>query len=136
MHLKKVIDKKSNLKFPPYKTRENDILVSEDIRLETIGINLKGKIIKTPGHTVDSISVLFDDGDCIVGDAAANMLRFAGTKYCVIFICNIDEYYKSWEKIISENSKRIFPAHGKPFSVEKLKINIGKNLKKDMVINN
>lgn len=136
MHLKKVIDEKNNLKFPPYRTRKNDILVREEIRLEEIGINLNGKIIKTPGHTVDSISVLFDDGDCIVGDAAANMLRFAGTKYCVIFICNIDEYYKSWRKIISENSKQIFPGHGKSFSAEKLKINIGKNLKKNMVINN
>ncbi|MBU3176799.1 MBL fold metallo-hydrolase [Clostridium estertheticum] len=135
MHLKKIIDKKSNLKFPIYKARENDILVKEEIRLKDIGINLNGKILKTAGHTIDSISVLFDDGDCIVGDAAANMLQFAGTKYCVIFICNIDEYYESWRKIISENSQRIFPAHGKPFSVEKLKTNIGKNQKKNMVMN-
>ncbi|MCB2341495.1 MBL fold metallo-hydrolase [Clostridium estertheticum] len=114
---------------------ENDILVEEEIRIKDIGINLNGKILKTPGHTIDSISVLFDDGDCIVGDAAANMLQFAGTKYCVIFICNIDEYYESWRKIICGNSQRVFPAHGKPFSVEKLKINIGKNQKKNMVMN-
>ncbi|MBW9144683.1 MBL fold metallo-hydrolase [Clostridium sp. CM027] len=53
-----------------------------------------------------------------------------------LFICNIDEYYESWRKIISENCQRIFPAHGNPFSVEKLKINIGKNQKKDMVMKN
>jgi glyoxylase-like metal-dependent hydrolase (beta-lactamase superfamily II) len=134
IHLKKIIDKKSSLKFPPYKVRDNDILVKEEINLEEIGINLNGKIIKTPGHTIDSISVLFDDGDCIVGDAAANMLQFAGTKYCVIFICNIDEYYKSWEKIILGNSQQIFPAHGKPFSVEKLKKYIGKNQRKNMAM--
>lgn len=133
--LKKFIDKKTNLKFPPYKTREKDIIITEEIRLKDIGIELDGTIIETPGHTIDSISILFDDGDCIVGDAAANFLQFAGTKYCVIYVCDIDEYYKSWRKIISKNTKQIFPAHGKPFLVEKLKENIGKNKKKNIVIN-
>lgn len=133
--LKKYIDPKTNLKFPPYKVRENDIIISGDTKLKDIGIELDGAIIETPGHTVDSISVIFDDGDCIVGDAAANMLQFAGTKYCVIFICDLDEYYNSWRKIISGQAKRILPAHGEQFSVEKLKENIGKNKKKDMVMN-
>lgn len=134
MILKKQIDKKTNLKFPPYQFRNQDIIVTDNTTLREIGIPLEGKIIETPGHTVDSISILFDDGDCIVGDAAANMLQFAGTKYCVIFICNIDTYYNSWQKIISENAKTIFPAHGKSFSVEKLKENIGKNTKENMVM--
>ncbi|MBU3171746.1 MBL fold metallo-hydrolase [Clostridium estertheticum] len=133
MILKKKIAKNTNLKFPPYKFRDQDIIVNGVTRLREIGIPLDGKIIETPGHTVDSISILFDDGDCIVGDAAANMLRFAGTKYCVIFICDIDEYYKSWEKIISEDAKQIFPAHGKPFSIDKLKENRGKNKVENIV---
>ena len=126
---------KRTLKFNPYRVRENDILVKGETQLKDIGVNLKGKIIETPGHSIDSISVLFDDGDCIVGDAAANFLQFAGTKYCVVYICDIDEYYKSWRKIISKNAKQIFPAHGKPFTVEKLKENIGKNKKENMVMN-
>jgi glyoxylase-like metal-dependent hydrolase (beta-lactamase superfamily II) len=47
----------------------------------------------------------------------------------------MDEYYKSWAKIISANAKQIFPAHGKSFSVEKLKKNLGKNKKENMVMN-
>ncbi len=132
--LKKYVDPKRNLKFPIYKLRDKDILITGETRLKDIGIQLNGTIIETPGHSIDSISILFDDGDCIVGDAAANMLLFAGTKYCVIFICDIDEYYKSWSKIISMGTKEIFPAHGKPFTIEKLKQNIGKNKKKDMAI--
>ena len=58
IHLRKFIDKKSNLKFPPYKVRENDILIKGETNLKEIGINLNGKIIETPGHTIDSISVL------------------------------------------------------------------------------
>lgn len=133
MVLKKKVDKTNNLKFRPYQIRDCDILIDGETRLRNIGIPLDGKIIETPGHTVDSISILFDDGDCIVEDAAAHMLPFAGTKYCVIFICNLDVYYKSWQKIIAAGAHRIFPAHGKPFAIEKLKSNIGKNKATDLV---
>lgn len=132
--LKKYIALKTNLRFPPYKVREKDIIITGETRLKDIGIELDGVIIETPGHTIDSISIIFNDGDCIVGDAAANMLQFAGTKYCVIYICDIDEYYNSWRKIISKNAKCILPAHGEQFTVEKLKENMGKNKKKNMVM--
>lgn len=127
--LKKYISPKTDLKFPPYLVREKDIIIKGETRLKDIGIELNGTIIETPGHTIDSISIIFDDGNCIVGDAAANMLQFAGTKYCVIYICDIDVYYRSWEKIISKNAKQIFPAHGEEFASERLKENMGKNKK-------
>jgi glyoxylase-like metal-dependent hydrolase (beta-lactamase superfamily II) len=133
--LKKRVVKENNLKFPPYRIRANDILVKGETKLQGIGIDLKGRIIETPGHTIDSIAVLLDDGDCITGDAAANFLRFAGTKYCVIFITNLDEYYQSWRKIIAGKARRIFPAHGKSFTVEKLKKYIGRNKKENQVTN-
>ena len=72
--------------------------------------------------------------ECLVGDAAAHMLPFAGTKYCVIFICDMDQYYQSWEKIIRAGAKCIFPAHGNPFSVEKLKQNMRKNKAENRVL--
>ena len=131
--LRQKISKEKNLTFPPYELRDNDILLSGEPRLRDIGIPLDGSIIQTPGHTVDSVSVLFDDGDCVIGDAAANFLKFAGTKYCVIFISDMEVYYKSWEKVISAGALRIFPAHGKPFSVIKLKENMRKNKTEDIV---
>ena len=124
--LHKKVDKSKNLKFQPYSCRDIDILFKGEPKLRDIGIPLDGKILKTPGHTVDSISVLFQDGDCLVGDAAAHMLSFAGTHYCVIFICNMEEYYHSWEKMILAGTKRILPAHGLPFSVDKLVGNMRK----------
>lgn len=133
MVLHKKVDKANNLKFSPYIFRSGDIIVEDGTKLKDIGIPLDGKIIETPGHTVDSISILFDNGDCFVGDAAAHMLSFAGTKYCVIFICNMDDYYKSWNKIISEGAEYIYPAHGRPYPVEKLIKNIGKNKAENIV---
>ena len=106
--LGKKISKEENLKFTPYMIRDFDILVDQDTRLRNIGIPLDGTILNTPGHTVDFISILFDDYDCLVGDAAADMLSFAGTHNCVIFVCDLGEYYKSWEKIIQAGAKKSF----------------------------
>ena len=82
---------------------------------------------------MDSISVLFDDGDCLVGDAAADMLSFAGTRNCVIFVMDLDQYYESWRKLMEAGAKRILPAHGRAFSVERLTRNMGKNKADNMV---
>jgi glyoxylase-like metal-dependent hydrolase (beta-lactamase superfamily II) len=132
--LPKKVGKKGKLfTFPPYQLRDCDIVVTGDTGLREIGIPLDGTIIETPGHTVDSVSVLFDDGDCLIGDAAANFLRFAGTKYCVILITNMGDYYQSWEKVIAAGARRIFPAHGAPFAVDKLKTNLWKNKAENIV---
>jgi len=135
MILGKKVDKAKNLKFNPYTLRDCDILIHSDTTLRDIGIPIDGSIIETPGHTIDSISVLLRNGDCLIGDAAANMLRFAGTKYCVIFICDMDTYYKSWEKVIKAGVKQILPAHGKQFPVEKLVKNLWKNKAENLVSN-
>jgi glyoxylase-like metal-dependent hydrolase (beta-lactamase superfamily II) len=129
----KKLNKSNNLTFPPYDVRNKDILINKDTSFQDIGIDINGKIILTPGHSIDSISIILENGIAIVGDAAANFLQFAGTKYCVIFVRDLDEYYKSWEKIISENVTEIYPSHGKSFKTIKLKENIWKNRKENMV---
>lgn len=131
--LRKQVDKSQNLKFRPYQFRESDIIFQGETTLRELGIPIDGKILLTPGHTVDSVSILFPDGDCLVGDAAAHMLSFAGTHYCVIFICDTDMYYRSWEKIIRAGAKRIFPAHGGPFPIDRLAENMRKNKAKNLV---
>jgi len=132
--LKKIFDKKWTQTFPPYVTREDDILVSQETSLRELGIGLDGKIIETPGHSSDSISVALPDGDWLVGDAAANMLQFAGTKYCVIFIQDLEQYYRTWTKILKAGAKQILPAHGRLFPADELRRHINRNKKSDMVL--
>jgi glyoxylase-like metal-dependent hydrolase (beta-lactamase superfamily II) len=131
--LKKVIAKGKIDMFPPYRLRDCDIVVTGDTGLREIGIPLDGKIIETPGHTMDSVSILFEDGDCLIGDAAANFLQFLGSKYCVVLITDMGAYYQSWEKVIAAGARRIFPAHGAPFTVDKLKTNLWKNKAENIV---
>jgi glyoxylase-like metal-dependent hydrolase (beta-lactamase superfamily II) len=129
------IDKKwAQHAFPAFDIREKDILINEDTNVKDIGININGKVIVTPGHTDDSISLVLDDGSCFCGDAAANFPQFAGTKYCVIIINDLEEYYRSWVKILNENPRIIYPAHGKPFKAECLQKNLYKNKKENIVL--
>jgi len=132
--LKGRFDAKWTHAFPPYKVRENDLLVRGDTSFQELGIPLAGRIIETPGHSPDHLSVVFDDGDCLAGDAAANFLQWAGAKYCVISVDDLDQYYTSWHKLISSGARHIFPSHGRPFSVEALKRNLGKHKKENMVL--
>jgi glyoxylase-like metal-dependent hydrolase (beta-lactamase superfamily II) len=132
--IKKMFDKRWTHTFPPYNTRENDIVVSGSISLQELGIGLTGKILQTLGHSADSISVVLDDGDCIAGDAAANFLQFAGTKHCIIYVEDLEQYYRSWSSILEAGAKQIYPAHGKPFSAEELNKYINRNSESDMVL--
>jgi len=134
LKLKSMFDKKWTHTFPKFNMRPHDILIDNDCALDDININLKGKILLTPGHTRDSITLLLDNGDCFTGDAAANFLQFLGSKYCVISVNDLDEYYNSWDKIIDNKAKVIYPAHGKNFTIDKLIKNLRKNKKQNMVI--
>ena len=104
---------KAEHRFPPIEDCYNDrfIEITEENKneLETL---LEGKILFTPGHTSDSISLKL--GDIIFcGDAAMNGLP--SIKRLIIWIENVTDFEKSWEQLISTNAKTIYPAHGNPF---------------------
>ncbi len=90
---------------------------------------LDGKIIDTPGHTVDSISLLLNDGSLFCGDAAMNGLP--SLHRITIWVEDKTAFLQSWEKIIALKPKIIYPGHGKPFEYGELKANINraKNMK-------
>ncbi|MFC4541373.1 MBL fold metallo-hydrolase [Halosolutus amylolyticus] len=114
-----------DLTFPPVTLRDDDMLVDgdDDQLLRELGID--GTILETPGHTPDSISVLLDDGTLFCGDAAMSRPLWAGIKYHTIFITDVDQYYESWQKILGSGAKRVYPAHGDPFDVERLREHMG-----------
>jgi len=113
------------LTFPPVHLRDKDILIEGDDKNVLKSIGIDGKILYTPGHTIDSISVLMDDDRIFCGDAAMSFGLWLGTKYHTIFITDLIQYYKSWKKIMKHGAKKLYPSHGKPFTIDKLKKNLG-----------
>lgn len=126
------LDPKWTLGFPPFQTRATDILVSGDDKQLLREFGLPGQVVYTPGHCIDHISLVLDSGDVFCGDAAANMLRWAGTKCCTIFMTDMDIAYQSWDHLLEVGAKQIFPAHGRPFSAEKLLANRGRIRNQDL----
>lgn len=79
---------------------------------------LQGKVLFTPGHTADSISLKINHV-IFCGDAAMN--GAPSFKRITIWIENKNDFYHSWDTMIAEKANFIYPAHGKPFDSRDLK---------------
>jgi len=97
---------------------EVDRVIEDDLPLEEFGV--KGKIVWTPGHSHGSISVVLDSGDAFVGDMAMNGPPLTIGPKLPLFAEDMIALKHSWRKLIHMGVKRIYPAHGKPFPIEKL----------------
>ncbi len=107
--------------FPPIELSEEDVIIRGDDKsfLKTIGIN--GTILSTPGHTDDHQAIILPDGSTFAGDITMNFLKFAGLKRRPIFVKDINQVFQSWEKLLKNGAKKIYPAHGGPFDAEDLR---------------
>jgi glyoxylase-like metal-dependent hydrolase (beta-lactamase superfamily II) len=124
--LKMWLDPRWTLTFPPFELRPHDILMRGDDPALLRSLGIAGSILATPGHCIDHLAVVLDNGDAFCGDAAANMLRWAGTRYCTVFMTDMEQAYQSWQKLLAAGATTIYPAHGKPFPAAKLRDNMGR----------
>ncbi|GEM_PF-178215 len=110
--------------FPPVVTSPEDFIVVGDDGELLRKIGVDADILYTPGHTDDSISVVMknDSGDEIAfaGDVAMDLFNFCCCKHRPIFVKDIEEVYRSWDRFRERDVKTIYPAHGDPFPTEKL----------------
>ena len=79
---------------------------------------LNSKILFTPGHTEDSISLLVD-GNLFCGDAAMNGIP--SSHKITIWVEDKVAFEKSWDEMLASRAKKIYPAHGSPFCPCELK---------------
>lgn len=112
--------KHENFSYPPVKVTKRDFVIQSDSSAVTSVIGIKGKIIHTPGHTGDSISLILDDGSAFVGDLAMNIMGFCGLEHRPIYAEDMPEVFKSWEKLKTAGAKVIYTSHGETFGVEEL----------------
>jgi glyoxylase-like metal-dependent hydrolase (beta-lactamase superfamily II) len=119
------LDPQWTLTFPPFELRAQDVLVSGDDNQILRQLGIAGRILYTPGHCVDHLSIVLDSGEVFCGDAAASFPLWAGIKYCAVFMTDMEESYRSWQKLLDAGGKVIYPAHGRPFSADKLRQHLG-----------
>jgi len=60
-------------------------------------------------------------GDVLVGDLAMNRFPLRFTPGMPILAEDMKEVRESWKRLLEKGAKRVYPAHGKPFSVDIIK---------------
>jgi glyoxylase-like metal-dependent hydrolase (beta-lactamase superfamily II) len=102
------------IKVPPAKV--DVFLGNEDLSLSGYGI--PGRILHTPGHSSGSVSVLLDSGEAFVGDLAMSMFPLRLSPGLPVLAEDVGAVFSSWELLLEAGAKEVYPAHGKPFSVD------------------
>lgn len=93
-------------------------LVLDDEELSLFEYGIRGKVISTPGHSSGSVSVLLETGDVFVGDLAMNKFPLRLSPGLPIFAEDFPKLKESWQLLLDQGAKTVYPAHGEPFSVD------------------
>ena len=94
-------DKRLNYK--PIDENVAKVISCAESRSFLCSIGISGEIIYTPSHSEDSVSIILDDGNCIVGDLEP-------VEYLAAYDHN-PRLKSDWEQIMSYHPKRILYAH-------------------------
>jgi hydroxyacylglutathione hydrolase len=100
-----------------------DIMIADEFPLTEFGID--GKVIPTPGHTAGSLTVVIEGKHAIVGDIAMKF-PLLSTSYEPVVAQDMDQIYRSWQKLLDSGVQTIYPAHGAIVGAEVLKELIAK----------
>lgn len=94
-----------------------DIPVTEETDLHPYGFS--AKVIMTPGHTLDSISVVFDSGETFVGDTVLDPFEEG---ICSMAVLSLDDELlkESGKKLLDAGLTSAYSGHGGPFTREQV----------------
>lgn len=94
-----------------YEAFQPDRTISDDCTLLPGSEELK--IITTPGHSADSISLIVDNEIAIVGDAMIGVFK---NEIFPPFADDIPQMIRSWRKLLDTGCTTFLPGHGRPVS--------------------
>ena len=89
--------------YMPINDKQATVISCKQSRDFLAEMGISGEIIHTPSHSPDSVSLILDEGDCIVGDLEP-------TEYLSAYDDNV-KLKEDWERILSHHPKRVFYAH-------------------------
>lgn len=102
-----------------FKAVRPDLVIGADTSLEEYGFD--GTVMHTPGHTEGSVTVLLSGGEAFCGDLAMNYFPFGMGPIFPAFAGDVEMLYRSWATLLRAGAATFYPAHGEPFSSDRLK---------------
>ena len=94
--------KEKNRCFRPIDESRAKILSCRESREYLASLGISGEVIHTPGHSEDSISVILDDGNAVVGDL---------TPYSALAASDDETVRRSYETILSRGVTQLHYGH-------------------------
>lgn len=98
-----IFKRKKDLQFEPIDEKNAVIITCESSRKFLSNMGIDGEFIQTESHSKDSISLILDNGECIVGDLEP-------IEYLDAYDENI-ALQSDWNQIMRYNPKVIYYAH-------------------------
>lgn len=95
-----------------------DRVITAPLDLTPFGFD--ARVLPTPGHTAGSLSVITTSGQAFVGDLSVNYLPGGRGPFWPPFGEDRRRIRDSWQTLRNQGVTTIYPAHGRPFKVEKL----------------
>lgn len=90
-------------RYTPITLGDNLVMPLADGRalLATLGID--GEFVHTPGHSDDSVSLVFDDGSAFTGDLTWPTFAVEET---------VETVMRSWDRLRAHGASRVYAGHG------------------------
>ncbi len=108
--------RKLHLKLLTYQPFSADLLIHGTYILSDPYATIR--IIKTPGHSIDSISMIIDDEIALTGDTLFGVFR---NGIFPPFADDVPEMIKSWKILLNTGCEFFLPGHGRAISKSILK---------------
>ncbi len=103
VHFSDHIFARDGLPFEPIDETRATVIRCDESRKFLSGIGIDGEVIATPSHSPDSISLLLDSGDALVGDLTPKEYMDAYEKN--------DALKADWTRVMSCRPERVCYAH-------------------------
>ncbi len=88
---------------------DNLVIRCDESRDLLARLGLAGRIMPTPGHSDDSVSLVLDSGETFTGDLT---LPAMATDEAA------EQIRASWQALRAAGARRVFPGHGSPWSLQ------------------
>ena len=103
VHFSDHIFERDRIPYTPVDETRATVISCAESRKFLSGLGIRGEIIRTPSHSADSVSLILDNGDAIVGDLES-------FEYIGAYEDNA-QLRADWEHVLSFFPKRILSAH-------------------------
>ena len=103
VHFSDAIFARDGIPYLPVDEKEATVISCGESRDFLARLGIRGEILSTPSHSPDSVCLLLDGGDCLVGDLEP-------FEYLEAYGDN-QQLKEDWDRLLSFGPKRIFYAH-------------------------